>query len=85
MVPNMSKKKVFLLLIILVVMTSLFSNTVFGQQEGLGGTAETIHKLFGFIPLQTQVTAVVSAETGELVATENVGLMEKLVNLLSID
>ena len=42
-------------------------------------------KLFGFIPLQTQVTAVVSAETGELVATENVGLMEKLVNLLSID
>src|SRR3989338_4910818 len=50
MVPNMSRKKVFLLLISLVVMMSLFSNTVFGQQGGLGGIAETIRRLFGFLP-----------------------------------
>ena len=49
MVLNMSRKKVFLLLISLVVMMSLFSNAGFAA-TGLGGVAETIHNLFGFIP-----------------------------------
>ena len=44
----MSRKKVFLLLISLIMM-SLFSNIAFGQQQGLGGVADTIHNLFGFI------------------------------------
>ena len=42
------------------------------------------HKFLGFIPVQTEVTAVVSAETGELVATEDVSLVEQVVDLLSI-
>src|SRR3989338_3114247 len=49
MVPKMSRKKVFLLLISLVVMMSLFSNIVFGQQGGLGSIADTFYSLFGFI------------------------------------
>ena len=43
------------------------------------------HKFLGFIPVQTEVTAVVSAETGELVATEDVSLVEQVINLLSVD
>lgn len=41
------------------------------------------HKFLGFIPVQTQVTAVVSAETGELVATEDVSLVEQMIGALS--
>lgn len=41
------------------------------------------HRFLGFIPVQTQVTAVVSAETGELVATENVSLTEQVIGVLS--
>ena len=43
------------------------------------------HKFLGFIPVQTQVTAVVSAETGELVGTEDVSLVEQVVSLLSVN
>lgn len=43
------------------------------------------HRFLGFIPVQTQVTAVVSAETGELVATEDVSLIEQAIGLLSVD
>src|SRR3989338_1904393 len=49
MVLIMSGKKVFLLLVSLVIM-GLFANGVFAQGEGLGGVAETIRELFGFIP-----------------------------------
>ena len=56
MVLIMNRKKVFLILVSLV-MVSLFSNVVFasshtggGLGEGLGGVAETIRELFGFIP-----------------------------------
>jgi len=66
MVPNMSKKKVFLLLIILVVMTSLFSNTVFGQQGGLGGIADTFYNLFGFISDLVTVEKLVDNNTAAL-------------------
>ncbi|MDP6139398.1 MAG: hypothetical protein QGI89_04890, partial [Candidatus Woesearchaeota archaeon] len=46
----MSKKKVFLL-ISFVVMISLFASSVSAQEEGgLAGVAETIEKLFGFLP-----------------------------------
>ena len=50
MVPNMSRKKVFLLLVSLVMM-SLFSNVVSASShdKGLGGIADTIYRLFGFI------------------------------------
>lgn len=40
-------------------------------------------KLLGFIPVTIEQTAVVSAETGELVATEDVSLVEQVVSLLS--
>ena len=43
------------------------------------------HRLLGFIPVQTQVTGVVSAETGELVTTEDVSLTERVINLLSLE
>ena len=50
MVLIMSKKKVFLL-ISFVVMISLFASSVSAQEEGgLAGVAETIEKLFGFLP-----------------------------------
>lgn len=41
------------------------------------------HKFLGFIPVQTEVTAVVSAETGELVTTEDVSLVEQVIGALS--
>ena len=50
MVLIMSNKKVFLL-ISFVVMISLFASSVSAQEEGgLAGVAETIEKLFGFLP-----------------------------------
>lgn len=42
-------------------------------------------KLLGFIPVTVEQTAVVSAETGELVATEDVSLIEQAIGLLSVD
>ncbi|MDP7322691.1 MAG: hypothetical protein QF729_01975, partial [Candidatus Woesearchaeota archaeon] len=48
----MSKKRVFLLIISLILM-SLFSNFASASNHeggGLAGVAETIEKLFGFLP-----------------------------------
>ena len=42
-------------------------------------------KLLGFIPVTIEQTAIVSAETGELVATEDVSLVERVVDLLSTE
>lgn len=41
------------------------------------------HRFLGFIPVQTEVTAVVSAETGEVLSTENVSLVEQVIGALS--
>ena len=71
MVLIMNSKKVFLLLFSLVII-SLFSNVVFasnhdgdgGLGEGLGGVAETIHELFGFIPEVLTLEKLTGAESG---------------------
>jgi len=70
MVLNMSKKKVFLLLISLVMM-SLFANVVSasshddtGAGEGLKKAAETIKDLFGFIPEVLTVEKLAGGDAG---------------------
>lgn len=51
---SMSRKKVFLLVVSLVLMTSLFSNVASAQEggigEGLGSAFDTIRQLFAFLP-----------------------------------
>ncbi len=49
---SMSRKKVFLLAVSLVLMMSLFSNVVSAQEDegGLGSAFDTIRKLFAFLP-----------------------------------
>jgi hypothetical protein len=42
------------------------------------------HKMFGFIPVETEVEANVSAESGELVSTEE-SFLSKIVDLVSPD
>lgn len=65
MVLIMSGKKVFLVAASLVLM-SLFSGAVFAQGEGLGGVAETIRELFGFIPKILTLEALVGGDAAAL-------------------
>lgn len=64
------------------------SGVILGERQGvpvyeIPGVKKK--KLLGFIPVTIEQTAVVSAETGEVVATEDVSLVEQVISLLSVD